>query len=254
MHPQPASTELPFHRPAPSSFASPARGRAAAPWSTVTATDAAAADRADVFAEITPFGNSTRYRKGQTIVCEGETAERLFRVLRGVVRAYKMLPDGRRQIVGFIFPGEVFGFSPDDAYGYSVDAVTDATLHAYGSAMLERFAHERPALAHCLREVAYRELRAAQSHIVLLGRKTAFERVVSFLLSLSHRAAGTGQDGCVLWVPMSQADIADYLGLTTETVNRIVSQLREAGLVTVPSRGVMRLESPNQLEEVASAA
>lgn len=196
----------------------------------------------------------SRFRKGQTILCEGEAAERCFEIVEGVVRAYKLLPDGRRQIVDFLFPGEIFGLAPDGEYGYSADAVTDMTLRSFATAALERVARERPALAQTLRDAAYRELRAARTHLVLLGRKTAFERVASFLVTLSQRASKLTQSGNVVWVPMSQSDIADYLGLTTETVNRVVSQFRDTGMIVTPARGMIRLEQAEELEQIACAA
>lgn len=205
-------------------------------------------------AGIAILGNQVRVHKRQTIVCEDETADRCFEIVRGVVRAYKLLPDGRRQIVDFMFPGEVFGLTTDKTYGYSADAVTDTTVRAFATTTLEHLAEERPVLAQSLRDAAYRELRAAQAHILLLGRKTAFERVASFLLSLSERGAKAARAEDAVWVPMSQADIADYLGLTTETVNRVMSQLRDSGMISAPSRGLIHLDQPQQLEEIACAA
>lgn len=199
-------------------------------------------------------GAAAHFRKGQTVLCEGEAADRCFQVVRGVVRAYKLLPDGRRQIVDFLFPGEVLGLTPDDTYDYSADAVTEVTLQALGRAAIERLAAEQPALAARLRDCAYRELRAAQAHIVLLGRKSACEKVASFLLDLAQRAKSATRDGNVAWAPMSQSDIADYLGLTTETVNRIVAQLRGSGLISVPARGVIRVNQPRELQDMANAA
>jgi CRP/FNR family transcriptional regulator len=212
------------------------------PWRDIELSEAAA------------LGSANRIRKGQTISYEGDIADRCFEVIRGVVRTYKLLPDGRRQIVDFVFPGEILGLASGGVHGCSADAVTESVIRSFRRSTLERLANENPVFSRTLREAAYRELRAAQAHITLLGRKTAFERVASFLLSLARRTAGTAEDANIIAVPMSQSDIADYLGLTTETVNRIVSQLREQGVVTVPARGTIRLERPKELKDLACAA
>jgi CRP/FNR family transcriptional regulator len=199
-------------------------------------------------------GAPARFRKGQTILSEGDLAERCFEVVRGVARAYRVLPDGRRQIVDFVFPGEILGFGLEGTYEYSADAVTETSVHGFGRAAVDRLNVEQPALAARLRDSIYRELRAAQDHIVLLGRKTASERVASFFLALARKSGAANHDSGMIWVPMSQCDIADYLGLTTETVNRVMSQLRECGTISAPSRGLVRVNQPHELEDIANAA
>jgi CRP/FNR family transcriptional regulator len=199
-------------------------------------------------------GAPARFRKGQTILCEGDPADRCFEVVRGVARAYRVLPDGRRQIVDFLFPGEILGFGLEGTYEYSADAVTEASVQGFGRAAVDQLNVEQPALAARLRDSIYRELRAAQDHIVLLGRKTASERVASFFLALARKSGTTDHDAGMIWVPMSQCDIADYLGLTTETVNRVMSQLRESGTISAPSRGLVHVNQPRDLEEIANAA
>jgi len=199
-------------------------------------------------------GIPARFRKGQTILSEGDPAERCFEVVRGVVRAYRVLPDGRRQIVDFLFPGEILGFGLEGTYDYSADAVTETSVQGFGRAAVDRLNVEQPALAARLRDSIYRELRAAQDHIVLLGRKTASERVASFFLALARKGGTADHGRDTIWVPMSQCDIADYLGLTTETVNRVMSQLRENGTISAPARGLVHVNQPDELEDIANAA
>lgn len=200
------------------------------------------------------LGIEANLHKRQTVFFQGDPAERCFEVIHGVMRLYRLLPDGRRQIVDFPFPGEVFGLSLGAGltYAYCADAVTDATVRVYSNATLERHALTSPVLAHHLLALSHRDVEAARMHIVTLGRMTAAERVASFLLDLSRRAVDASLDQRVLWLPMNQADIADYLGLTTETVNRVISQFRERGIVSTPSRGIVRLERPGALDSIAS--
>lgn len=222
-------------------------------------TDNAASQRSKIAAlrgleGFASLGIETNLHKRQTVFFQGDPADRCFEVIRGVMRLYRLLPDGRRQIVDFPFPGEVFGLSlgGGPSHAYSAEAVTDATVRIFPNATLERHALTSPVLAHRLLTLSHRDVEAARMHIVTLGRMTAAERVASFLLDLSHRTVDPSLDQRVLWLPMNQADIADYLGLTTETVNRVISQFRERGIVSTPSRGIVRLERPGALDGIAS--
>lgn len=203
--------------------------------------------------DFAPNGVTRRLSKGQTLICDGEAAENCFELVRGIVRVYKILSDGRRQIVDFLFPGDILGLPSGDASTCSADAVTDTVVRVFRRSALERIARHEPKLARILWDAFNRELQAAQAHIVLLGRKTAAERVASFFLALLHRKTEPELDGRMLWMPISQSDIADYLGLTTETVNRVIAQLREMAVIATPSRGLIRVERFDELEDLACA-
>jgi CRP/FNR family transcriptional regulator len=188
------------------------------------------------------------------MLCEGHTSEHFYEILEGIVRAYKILSDGRRQIINFLFPGESFGIGASDAYSYSADAVTDTTVRSLAKPALERLASGQPALAARLRDSVLRELRAAQDHLVVLGRKTAREKVPSFLLFVAEHENPSFNDGHTIWIPMSQRDIADYLGLTTETVNRVMASLRANSIISIHAHGHIRLIMVEALSDIANAA
>jgi CRP/FNR family transcriptional regulator len=173
---------------------------------------------------------------GRPIIHEGEPAENLFNVVTGAVRLYKLLPDGRRQITGFLFPGDFLGVALNETYVYTAEALSPVRLCRFPRRRLEALLRDLPNLEHeMLNEVAT-ELVAAQEQMLLLGRKTARERVTSFLLRLAKRADRHGRQANPVALPMSRADIADYLGLTTETVSRTITRLRRANIVAVANR------------------
>ena len=176
---------------------------------------------------------------GGTVISEVEPADDLFNVVRGSVKLYKLLPNGRRQVTGFLFAGDFLGIALNDTYAYSAEAIEPLQLCRFPRRKLEGLLAELPKLEHKLLGTTANELAAAQDQMVLLGRKTARERVATFLVALSERALRHGRSGKSLDIPMSRTDIADYLGLTTETVSRNVTRLRRAKLIaTRPDNGI----------------
>jgi len=172
---------------------------------------------------------------------EGDPANFLYTVVRGTFQIYKLLPDGRRQITGFLFPGDFLGLASDDVYAYSSEAVTDTALYQYKFEELEALLTRYPEMGNRLFSIASHELVEAQEQMLLLGRKTVTEKVTSFLLAFAERAAQRGEGRDVLFIPMSRHAIADYLGTTTETVSRTLSQFRRDGLISSPSNNQIEI-------------
>ena len=186
----------------------------------------------------------------QTIIYEGEGADNVFNLTLGTVRLSKMLPDGRRQITGFLFPGDFLGLVFNETYGYTAEAVTAVSLCRFPRWKFEALLSKFPHLEKRLLSIASNELMAAQDQMLLLGRKSSQEKVASFLLMLSRRAARHGLPDNPIDLPMNRADIADYLGLTTETVSRALKHLHKNGLLTLPSPSQVALLQPDALEEL----
>jgi CRP/FNR family transcriptional regulator, anaerobic regulatory protein len=180
--------------------------------------------------------SSCNIEPGATVISESEPAIDLFNVVRGTVKLFKLLPDGRRQITGFLFPGDFLGIALNDTYAYSAEAIEPLQLCRFPRKRLEGLLLEMPRLERRLLGETANELAAAQDQMLLLGRKTAKERVATFLVNLSRRAVKRRQPSPPLSIPMSRTDMADYLGLTTETVSRTLTQLRSAKLIEVTSR------------------
>ncbi|MCW2239055.1 helix-turn-helix domain-containing protein [Azospirillum canadense] len=186
----------------------------------------------------------------QPIFAEGDAADALFRVVDGVIRLYKLLPAGRRQIIGFLQAGDMMGLAFAERYLYSAEAVTATTVQRISRAQLDDLLDAQPSLARKLLSVTTSELVAAQDQMLLLGRKTALEKLASFLLALSERAGGKRLVG----VPMSRSDIADYLGLTTETVSRGFTKLKTSRLIRILDGGKVELLDHNALADLADCA
>ena len=185
---------------------------------------------------------------------EGDPAEFIFNVTAGCVRLSKMMADGRRQITGFLFPGDFFGLAFDRSYTYSAEAVSNVQLCRFPRAKLEALLREFPKLEHRLLSMAANELVTAQDHMLMLGRKTAAERVASFLVSLARRAGRAGRRESPIELPMNRTDIADHLGLTIETVSRTFTQLRKAKLIYLgDAKHVTVLDRP-KLDGIATGA
>lgn len=184
--------------------------------------------------ELAKFGGAMKHislEAGDHLVDEGESETHVFSVTAGCLKCFKLLPDGRRQVVGFVFPGDFLGLAKADAYTSSVEAVTTATLCRMDRRELEKMSTSIPNLDKRLHEMASEALAELQGQLLLLGRKTAHERVATFLTMLSRRAEERGLPGNPVDVPMSRDDIGDFLGLTTETVSRTFSRLRKDGLI-----------------------
>jgi CRP/FNR family nitrogen fixation transcriptional regulator len=167
------------------------------------------------------------YHKDEEVYGEDEPAEYVYQVVSGSVRSYKLLSDGRRQIGAFYLPGDVFGLESGPTHRLTAEAVADTTVRLVKRRNLEQAAGITVQVARSLWAMTAGELRHAEDHMLLLGRKNAMERVASFLLEMDRRLAGTG----MVALPMCRRDIGDYLGLTLETVSRALSQLHGDGVL-----------------------
>jgi CRP-like cAMP-binding protein len=180
---------------------------------------------------------------------EGEDAAYFYKVVSGAIRTYKMMADGRRQIADFFLPFDFFGFDSADSYGFSAEAITDTTVIRYPRHSVLAQIESSPELGRRMFAMLCDKLTAAQNQMVLLGRKTAEERIASFLLKMADRIEQGAVDGEVD-LPMTRADIADYLGLTVETVSRIFSRLKRNGVVGLPSPQHVVLRRRDTLSEL----
>jgi CRP/FNR family transcriptional regulator len=190
---------------------------------------------------------------------EGEPAAYFYNVNSGFIRLFKSLPDGRRQITGFAGPGHFLGLAANTKNVASAEAMEPVKLCRFSRATMQSVFEEFPQLERKLLDVAIHELVLGQQQMLLLGRKTAIERIASFMLSWAERqdvcAAGTlPKPNTRLALPLSRTDLADYLGLTIETVSRSLSILRRDGLIEIPSIHEIILLRPQALSDIAEAA
>ena len=200
-----------------------------------------------VSGSIEMMGAAMPFARNAEIYGQGEPADYLYKVLAGTIRTYKILSDGRRQIGAFYLPGDIFGLEVGDEHAFSAEAITDSkVLVIKRSAVMARAAREHE-VARQLWTLSGRELRRAQDHILLLI-KTAQERVAGFLLEMAQRTPGTD----AVELPMSRQDIADYLGLTIETVSRTLTQLEHSAAIALPSSRRIVLRNRAALNRLTS--
>jgi CRP-like cAMP-binding protein len=191
----------------------------------------------------------TRYRGGQEIYSQEDPADNWYRVVSGALRRFALRPDGRRQIVDFLLPGDWFGFAAgNDLHGFSVEAVMAGTAVAcYPLRRLEMLAESDPRIGRELRSIAFGAISRLQHQILILGRTRAPERVGSFLMEMAVRCAYGTPDTIVL--PMSRYDIADYLGLSVETVSRAMTGLKRRGAISMGGRRQVRIVDAQVLDD-----
>jgi CRP/FNR family transcriptional regulator len=189
---------------------------------------------------------------GETFLDEGDPASHFFNIIEGAVKVFKLMPDGRRQITGFLFAGDLLGLAFADSYTYSAEAITPVKLCRFPRRQLENLLERFPKMEKRLLAMASNELAAAQEQMMLLGRKTAHERIASFLLSLARREQRYGRSGDTLHLPMTRTDIADYLGLTTETASRVFTSLRKRGVIELDAADRVGFNDPEALEALAN--
>jgi CRP/FNR family transcriptional regulator, nitrogen fixation regulation protein len=176
------------------------------------------------------MGAPMSFTRNAEIYGEGEPADYLYKVVSGTARTYKVLADGRRQIGAFYMAGDVFGLEVGDEHAFSAEAISNAKVLVIKRSALVALAERDNEVARQLWALTGRELSRMQDHILLLI-KTAQERVVGFLLEMAERAFNNG----ALELPMSRQDIADYLGLTIETVSRTLTTLENAAAIELPT-------------------
>ena len=190
---------------------------------------------------------------GETIFFEGDVATHVYNLTAGLLRLSKLLPDGRRQIAGFLFAGDFLGITMEDEHAFTAEAITPSKLCQFSRARFDSFVNSHPRLERRLYAIAAHELAAARQQVVLLGRKTAAERVASFLLMLDARrteSSGEVLNGDIN-LPMSRSDIADYLGLRIETVSRELSALKASRVIRLTSIQSVRFVDRERLARLA---
>ena len=170
-----------------------------------------------------------KYIKNSEIFGQAEPAEFIYQVVEGAVRSHKLLSDGRRQIGAFHLPGDIFGLENGKVHRFTAEAIVDTMVRLIKRHSLERVAKNDPAMIRTLLHMTTHNLQHVENHLLLLGRQSARERVAAFLLEMNGRLRSAG----AMALPMSRRDIADYLGLTIETVSRAISAYQRKGYLKV---------------------
>ncbi len=211
----------------------------------------AALDKAEL-RELEHLGRHIRFASSETVFAQEDMTMSVYNLLEGVMRLYKLLPDGRRQIVGFALPGDFVGMAASARHGLSADAIGSVVVCRLSRNSFGRFIEDKSHLLRRINELAVRELSRAQDHMVLLGRRSAEEKVALFLVDWRDRLQQFEGPARTVALPMSRQDIADFLGLTIETVSRTFTKLERDGVIEILSGGVCLLD-PARAEALAAA-
>ena len=202
--------------------------------------------------EFERLAQHVRYAPKEPLFSEDEVSDSVFSLIEGIARLYKLLPDGRRQIIGFALPGDFLGMAPTPRYSFSADAIGTVVTCRFFKGPFNRFIENKPHMLMRMNEFATRELGQAQDQMLLLGRRSAEEKVAAFLVSWRDRLARVEGVTKTVTLPMGRQDIADFLGLTIETVSRTFTKLEREKLIVIVPDGVLVLD-PKRFYALAAA-
>ena len=213
----------------------------------------------DELGALSKLGRKQVVSRGQTLVWEGDESLVVANVIRGVLKLGVSTADGREQIVGVVFPSDFIGRPFGKESPYSVNALTDAEVCIFTRSSFDDFAKDHPDLQHKLLQRTLDELDRARQWMMLLGRKTASERIATLLLEISNRLGNTGCSSIAPFLdqfelPMDRQHMGDVLGLTIETVSRQLTKLKEAEMIALPDRRTVVIKDRQRLQNLAEAA
>tara|TARA_B100000586_G_scaffold61121_1_gene42196 strand:+ start:285 stop:899 length:615 start_codon:yes stop_codon:yes gene_type:complete len=195
------------------------------------------------------ISSEKNYTNKENIFIQNDPAKHLFNITEGNVKIYQLLDDGRIQIIGFLYPGDFFGSYKNNKYNYSAESIGDLKTCVFDQKILEQYLDENPVLAKELLNQTSFELTVAQDRITVLGKLSAIERISTFLTNISEQRKRIGWQNNPISLPMTRQDIADYLGLTIETVSREFSNLKSSNLIKVISSKQIYLPNIDALKD-----
>jgi CRP-like cAMP-binding protein len=205
-------------------------------------------------AQLSVIASIARFKKGAQIYREGERAEAVFNVVSGVVKSYKVLPDKTERIAAFLFADDLFGLAEEGHYTNAAKAVTAVTAYRIPVSALESRLRRDAALeCHVICKLCH-ELREAQRHALLLGRKNALARVAMFVRLLAHHQSVKGESAEELYLPMNRSEIADYLGMSLEATSRSFRTLISRGILSFGNKRHVKVLNHGQLDALADVS
>jgi len=195
----------------------------------------------------------SHYASGEEVVGEGDPAENYFMVVKGVFRSVKVTRDGRRQIFAFYMPGDMCGLEPGATYDLTIEAVNAGSMAIISRTACRARMNRDPQFNAAVFDGATRALALSVDHMTMVGRSSAEERLAWFLKMLRDRASVPGRQPPTVDLVMQRQDIADYLGLTIETVSRTFTHMKDRGLIALPTTRRVEILNPELLERLAAA-
>ncbi len=188
----------------------------------------------------------------QNIFLQNDQSDYLYNITEGNVKIYQLLDDGRIQIIGFLYPGDFFGSYRNNKYNYCAEAIGDLKTCVFNQKILDKYLDENPILAKELLHKTSFELTLAQDRLTVLGKLNAAERLVKFLLNISEQRNRIGWKNNPISLPMTRQDIADYLGITIETVSRELTNLKTSNIIKIITSKQIYLSNTEELKSYTS--
>jgi len=204
-----------------------------------------------VMSDLEQNANERVVAKHEHLFFDGDRASHCYEVLSGFVCVYKLLPDGRRHIVTFSAPGDLIGLGSRSTYAFSAEAIEQTKVRCIPTSELSRMLVTRPEFARQILEFTNNELAEARNQLLTVSRRSAVERIASFLIWLSRKHETGVVESRVVRLPMTRLDIADFLGLTLETVSRTISKLKRMRIIDLPQSSVVVIREREELEALA---
>jgi CRP-like cAMP-binding protein len=196
-------------------------------------------------------GPQVQLDREKVLFNEGDEAHSCYRIVSGAIRIVKILADGRRYVVDFLLAGDFVGLDSGETHEFTAETIVESELVCYARRRLEAEFDENPRVGRRMLDIMMQRLSAAQSQMLLLGRMSAMERVATFLLNLERRLGAGRKQGRAVHLDMTRTDIADHLGLTIETVSRMLNQLKRRGIIGLPHPQEIHILRPQGLEQLA---
>lgn len=209
------------------------------------------AARANALAERFEVAPTRVLTQREHLFCEGDRATHVYRVEVGHIVIYRIMPDGRRQVIDFAYPGDLVGLGALGEHASHAQATVKTVVRCLPVTILNELASFDPRVGLRLYEAISSELMASRELLFTVSQRTASERLASFLLALSRRSARRGEKANEIVLPMTRNDIADFLGLTIETVSRMFTRLREDGIIDIEQRILISIRDPERLRLMA---
>ncbi len=206
-------------------------------------------DQLNIFSKIS---SEKEFKNKQTVFLQEEESKNLYNITQGNIKIYKLLRDGRIQIIGFLYPGDFFGSYKKGKYNYSAESIGDVKLCVFKQEVLDNYLEKNMNLAKELLHMTSHELTLAQDRIGVLGKLNANQRMAAFILNISKQRARIGWQDNPISLPMMRQDIADYLGLTLETVSRELTKLKTSNLIKVLNSSQIYLRDKASLSVISS--
>ena len=205
-------------------------------------------DELEVFSKISFQKN---YTNKENIFLQNDPSKYLFNITEGNVKIYQLLEDGRIQIIGFLYPGDFFGTYRNNRYNYSAEAIGDLKTCVFDQKILDKYMDQNLALAKELINKTSYELTLAQDHMTVMGKLNAVEKIANFLLNISNQRKRIGWPSNPISLSMTRQDIADYLGLTIETVSREISKLKSSNIIKIISSKQLFINDFDKLGQIS---